>query len=68
VNEAETKLLSVIEAAKQLGVSRWRVNQLINDGRLPAQKVGRSFIIRESDLELVGVRPPGRPAKVKNNR
>lgn len=61
-------MLSVIEAAKQLGVSRIRVNQLISSGRLPAEKVGRSFIIRESDLELVRERTPGRPAKVKNDR
>lgn len=56
-------MLSVLEAAEKLGVSRWRVNQLINAGRLPAQKIGRSFIIRESDLELVRKRPPGRPPK-----
>lgn len=61
-------MLSVIEAAEQLGVSRIRVNQLISEGRLPAQKVGRSFIIRESDLDLVRDRTPGRPAKLKNDR
>jgi len=66
VNEGETKLISVIEAAEQLGVSRVRVNQLISKGRLPALKIGRSFVVRESDLELVRDRPPGRPAKVKN--
>ncbi len=68
MNEEETKLLSVIEAAEQLGVSRIRVNQLINAGRLPAQKIGRSFIIRESDLELVQERTPGRPPKSEVKR
>jgi excisionase family DNA binding protein len=68
VNEGETKLLSVIEAAEKLGVSRWRINQLINAGRLPAQKVGRSFIIRESDLEFVRERIPGRPPKSDTKR
>ncbi len=61
----ETKLLSVIEAAEKLGVSRWRVNQFINEGRLPAQKIGRSYVIKESDLQLVEDRPTGRPPKVK---
>ncbi len=68
MNEGETKLLSVIEAAKQLGISRIRVNQLINSGRLPAQKIGRSYIIRESDLELVRERTPGRPPKNEAKR
>ncbi len=61
----ETKLLSVIEAAEKLGVSRIRVNQFIDEGRLPAQKVGRSYVIKESDLELVKDRKTGRPPKSK---
>ncbi len=63
----ETKLLSVIEASEKLGVSRWRVNQFIDEGRLPAQKVGRSYVIKESDLQLVENRQTGRPPKDKNN-
>lgn len=59
----ETNLLSVIEAAEKLGVSRWRVNQFIDKGRLPAQKVGRSYVIKESDLALVENRQTGRPPK-----
>jgi excisionase family DNA binding protein len=64
----ETKLLSVIEAAEKLGVSRWRVNQFINEGRLPAQKIGRSYVIKESDLQLVEDRPTGRPPKDKDEK
>lgn len=56
-------LLSVSEAADKLGISRWRINQLINQERLPAQKVGRAYIIKESDLKLVEDRKPGRPTK-----
>ena len=59
------RLLSVFEAATKLNISRWRINQLITDGRLPAQKVGRAFVINESDLELVKERKPGRPAKIE---
>ncbi len=64
----EIKLLSVIEAAEKLGVSRWRVNQFINEGRLPAQKIGRSYVIKESDLQLVEHRPTGRPPKDKDEK
>lgn len=61
------KLLSVAEAAEKLNISRWRINQLINEGRLPAQKVGRAYVVKESDLELVKDRKPGRPAKNKDS-
>ncbi len=64
----EIKLLSVIEAAAKLGVSRWRVNQFINEGRIPAQKIGRSYVIKESDLHLVEDRPTGRPPKDKDEK
>jgi excisionase family DNA binding protein len=62
------KLLSVSEAAEKLDISRWRINQLINSGRLPAQKVGRAYVIKEADLDLVRDRKPGRPPKDKHNR
>ena len=54
-----------MEAAEKLGVSRWRVNQFINEGRLPAQKIGRSYVIKEDNLELVQERKVGRPLKNK---
>jgi len=60
------KLLTTSEAAKRLGVSVTRVQALINERRLPAQKIGRDFMIREFDLVLVGAREVGRtPAQVQ---
>lgn len=59
----ETKLLSVAEVAEKLGVTRARVNQLINNNRISAQRIGRSFAIREEDLGLVKDRKTGRPKK-----
>lgn len=59
------KLLSVAEAAERLGVTRARVNQFINDERLPAQRIGRSFVIREEDLSLLENRKTGRPTKIQ---
>jgi len=56
-------LLSTTEAAERLGVTSIRVRAMIRDGKLPAQKIGRDYVIKESDLELVKDRKPGRPAK-----
>jgi excisionase family DNA binding protein len=60
------KLLSTAEAASTLGVTIGRVQQLIWDDLLPAQKVGRDYVINEDDLKLVEDRPKvGRPPKAK---
>jgi excisionase family DNA binding protein len=60
------KMLTTSEVADKLGVTVQRVHQLINEGRLPAQKVGRDYIINDDDLKLVENRPKvGRPAKNK---
>ena len=56
-------LISSKEAAEKLGLSIRRVQALITDGRLPAQKIGNSFVVREKDLELVRDRKAGRPKK-----
>jgi excisionase family DNA binding protein len=57
------KLISSAEAAEKLGVHITRVQVLIRQGRLPAQKVGRNYVINEDDLRLVKDRKPGRPLK-----
>ena len=55
------KLLSTPQVAERLGVTVARVQALIWAGRLPAQKVGRDYVIQEEDLKLVKDRKPGRP-------
>ncbi len=55
------KLLSTSEAADKLKVSVQRVHQFIAEGRLPAQKIGRDYVIDENDLRLVADRVTGRP-------
>jgi excisionase family DNA binding protein len=57
-------LLSTQQAAERLGVDDSRVRRLIQQGRLPAMRVGRAHLIREEDLALVAVRKPGRPPKM----
>jgi len=56
-------LLSAGQAAERLGVSVRRVEQFIEQGRLPAVKVGKNYIIQSSDLSLVENRKHGRPKK-----
>jgi excisionase family DNA binding protein len=58
------KMLSTKEVSEKLGVSIRRVQQMISEGTLPANKVGRDFIILEKDLENVTTYgKPGRPKK-----
>ena len=59
------KMLTTTEAAERLGVTVRRVNDLISSGRLPSERFGRAHMIRESDLQLVEGRQPGRPPKAK---
>ncbi len=53
--------LTVRQAADSLGLSRSRVQALIQSGRLPAQKIGTQYVIQRADLAKVRDRKPGRP-------
>lgn len=57
------KILSTAEAAEKLNVSPIRIRQLIREGRLPAKKLGRDYVVQEEDLALVENRQNGRPKK-----
>jgi excisionase family DNA binding protein len=50
------KLLSTSEAAAALGLTIGRVQQLIWAGKLPAQKIGNRYVVKESDLKRVKTR------------
>ena len=52
------------EAAGVLGVTRQRVLQLIQDGRIKAEKFANVYMIRRGDLDRIEERPMGRPPKV----
>jgi excisionase family DNA binding protein len=56
-------LLTTKDAADKLGVTVQRIHALIKDERLPAQRLGRDYVINEDDLALVADRKPGRPKK-----
>jgi excisionase family DNA binding protein len=61
-------LISTSEAAERLGVHITRVQVLIREGRLPAQKIGRTYVVDEVDLKLVEDRKPGRPRKEQDGK
>jgi excisionase family DNA binding protein len=53
--------ISTTDAAAHLGITRQRVLQLIEAGRLPAKLFANVYMIRVNDLSLVEERTPGRP-------
>lgn len=61
----DNNLISASQAAEILGVSKRRVLAMINaenpERRLPAVKVGNSYVIRPADLDRVRERRAGRP-------
>jgi excisionase family DNA binding protein len=61
-------LISTSEAAEKLGIHITRVQVLIREGRLPAQRIGRTYVIDEADLKLVEDRKVGRPRKEPHHR
>ena len=60
------KILTTEQAAERLGIGSQRVRDLIKAGRLPAERFGSQWLIKEKDLKLVAVRKPGRPKKRKD--
>ena len=57
--------LSTVQVAAELGISKVRVIVLINQGRIPATRIGNIWVIRRGDLEPVRNRPTGRPRTKK---
>jgi excisionase family DNA binding protein len=58
------ELLSTSEVAERLKISKQHARALITEGKLPATKVGRDWVVNSDDLKLVANRPKrGRPRK-----
>jgi len=57
--------LTTAEAAEKLGKTVRHIQWLITEDRLPAERVGRDYLIREEDLKLVEGLKRGRPPKAK---
>ncbi len=58
------KLLNTKEVAEKLGVSPIRVRQLINEGKIEAQKIGRDYVVFEDQLDRI--KTYGKPGRPKN--
>lgn len=63
-----SKLLNTKQAAEKLEVSIRRVQALITKKQLEAVKVGRDYVIRESDLDNIKAGVVGRPKKQTTGR
>lgn len=61
----EGVLLTTKDVAARLGVSIKTVQSYIQRGQLPAEKLGRDYVIREEDINNFKERRrrPGRPRK-----
>lgn len=55
--------ITTAEAAQRLNKTIRHVQWLITEGKLPAEKVGRDYLIDEADLALVSNLKRGRPRK-----
>jgi len=58
--------LSVAQAAERLDVKVQRVHQLIADGSLRAERIGRQWVVDDADLARLDRRPSGRPLSAKS--
>jgi excisionase family DNA binding protein len=47
----ESRLLTIAEVAAMMRVSKMTVYRLVHGGDLPALRVGRSFRVREEDVD-----------------
>lgn len=63
VRAMSTTLITTTEAAEKLGLTVRAIQKMIEVGRLPAQKVGRDYLIAPDALESIPKQAPGRPPK-----
>lgn len=52
-NKQKKSYISGAEMAKKLGISRVAVFKRIQKGQIPAEKIGRSYVIAAEDAEAV---------------
>jgi len=64
------KLLSVADVSKEADISRQRILQIIENGDLKAELIGKSYVILQSDFESWSSsrREAGRPPKAKSEK
>lgn len=57
------RILSLEEASQRSGISASWLRRLVDDGRLTAKKVGKTWLVLEEDVDAIAAqsRPRGRP-------
>jgi excisionase family DNA binding protein len=61
-----TKKLTLPQAAERLGVHHTLVHRYVVSGRIPAERIGHAYLIRETDLKLIKNLKRGRPKKTND--
>lgn len=61
------KLLTTSEVSEILQISRMHVTRLIKSGKIPATKVGRSYIIRSEDIGILADQTTSEDRKIVTN-
>jgi len=59
--QSNPKLFSVSEVARELGITRQRVHDLIKNGQIIAQKLGHFYYIEEVEMQRYRDKPIGKP-------
>ena len=61
------ELLSTAEVARRLGIHHYSVCRVIRRGLLPAQMIGKSWVVRSEDVEELAKTYDARPGPPRKN-
>ncbi len=61
MSEGNSELLSVTQVASELGVTRQRVHDPIENGQTIARKLGRFYYIEAAEMQRYKDKPMGKP-------
>ena len=61
------ELISTAEVAQRLGIHHYSVCRIIRDGRLRAQKIGKSWVVLSEDVAKLAQTYEARPGRPRKN-
>lgn len=62
------EIIGSTEIGRRLGIHPLSASRLIRQGKLPGQMVGRTWVVRAQDVELLARTYEGRPGRPKKRR
>ena len=62
------QLISTAEVAQLLGIHHYSVCRIIRDGRLPARKIGKSWVVTAEDVAKLAKTYEARPGRPKKHQ